>query len=329
MKLKYFTLLEMSVVLLVIVIVASVGVSVAYPVLERSIESQYIKNVEAAVKSIIGDKSIRDYDGSLISNGYFNDMGSFPGAIEDLWTAPSDSNIHYRKEVFTINGIDGYLYGGWNGPYYESINDNLQNNLQLDRGDYDSASSTDLNVDNDDVKLYATGYADSEIIEYGEQFFKPRTITLSGIPNEFTAKVTYLFFDEGLLQTGEQDISNSEDIEIELPVGICAFHALLETDYEVLGVLSDPPTSPNTDDKFLVAESATSGAFVGNENNIATWNGTSYDYTTPTDLETLHDTSENKFYLYESSTWQEKEVQGRETPRIIKTMKTDILLELE
>ncbi|MDD7985888.1 type II secretion system protein [Lentisphaera marina] len=329
MNKKAFTLLEMSVVLLIIVIVASVGVSVASPILEQSIGTQYKKNVLAMASAIVGDNSIRDYDGSAIANGYLNDMGSFPINIEDLWEAPNDSSKLYRKEEFSINGVSGHLYGGWNGPYYEAINENLLNNLILERGDYDSTSITDSNSDNDDIKLYAKGYSDSEFFEYGELNFSARTISLSGIPAAFTAKVTMVYFNDGLLQIAEQNITNSEDTSVDLPKGLCAFYAQLIIDHEILETLNSPPLSPNDGNTYLIASSGASGGFSGKENNIATWNGSTYDFASPDELDSLYDADTNKYYLYEDSSWEEKQVDGTSTARIIKTIKNDILLELE
>ncbi|WDE97105.1 DUF2793 domain-containing protein [Lentisphaera profundi] len=329
MNKKPFTLLEMSVVLLIIVLVASFAASVASPILEQSIETQYKKNVIAMATAIVGDNSIRDYDGSAIPNGYLNDMGSFPSNINDLWNAPSDSSKRYRKEEFTINGVDGHLYGGWNGPYYEAVNENLLNSLILERGDYDSISITDSNSDNDDIKLHAKGYSESEVFEYGELHFYPRTISLSGIPSEFTAKVTYVYFLDGILQAVEQDISNSADTSVDLPKGLCAFYAQLITDHEILETLSSPPIGPSDGDTYLISSSGASGDFSGEENSIATWNGSSYDFTRPSDQDSLYDINEQKHYLFKDSTWEEKQVDGTSTPRIIKTIKTDILLEFE
>ncbi len=326
---KYFTLLELSVVLLIIVIVASVGVSVASPALERSIENQYIRNVEQTANAITGDSSLRDYDGSQIPNGYLNDMGSFPSDIQDLWTKPSDTDKLYSKRTFSINDSESHLYGGWNGPYYDTINEKLRNNLSLKVGDFDSTNFADEIVDNDDIKLSANGYSESETNLYGEENFSPRTISIIGIPNEFTAKVTYVYLNDGELQTSEQAISNSAETDVKLPKGLCAVYAQLITDHEVLQILANPPASPNTDDQFLVADSATTGDFINQENKLATWNGSSYDFASANDQDSLLDINENKYYLYNLGSWEEKTVTGTQTPRIIKTMKTDILLELE
>lgn len=327
---KKFTLLELSVVLLVIVITASFAASIGVPIVEQTIEKQYERNVRATVTAIVGDSSIRDFDGSVLRHGYLNDMGSLPGSIDELWIEPADSSKLYSKRSFTINGIDGHLYGGWKGPYYESINDNLRDNLRLESDDYN-----DVADDDDDLRLYASGYsASTENFIYGEDSFRVRTVTVSGIPPEFTAKLTIYYIQNGAL-TGpvEQNITGSGDT-IELPIGISAFHALFlegQVDHTVVTTQADPVPSPaNIGDKVRVSSTAT-GAFVGKENNIVTWNGSSYDdpATVPLAKETLYDEAEDKYFQFINGEWEEQNVKGKETPLIIKTLKNDILLELE
>ena len=99
--------------------------------------------------------------------------------------------------------------------------------------------------------------------------------------------------------------------------------------HEVLEILAAPPASPDTGDVFLVAASGASGDFMGHENEIATWNGVSYDFAVPSVQQTLHDKNEGKYYQYETNIWVEKNVDGTKTPQVIKTIKTDIVLTLE
>ena len=106
-------------------------VSQGMPIIEKTIEKQFKDHVIATATAVVGDRSYRDYDGSIVPFGYLNDMGSFPNDIADLWTAP-DLSKQYRKEEFTINGVDGHLYGGWNGPYFQAVNENLEKNLRTE-----------------------------------------------------------------------------------------------------------------------------------------------------------------------------------------------------
>ena len=317
---KNFTLLELSVVLLIIVSLASFLASQGLPIVEKTIGNQFEKNVLATATGVVGDSSYRDYDGSVVPFGYLNDMGSFPYDISDLWIAPVDTNKHYSKRTFTINGIDGHLYGGWNGPYYQAANENLENRLRLEVGDF---NDDDALVDNDDIKLYASGYPESEIIEYGERNFSKRTISISGTDSDLPVKVTIQYFNDGELQTHEQDISGSDDTTVDLPKGLCAFYGQLEIDYSVTKIVT---TLPSVDEGDVLFQTGTN-PLIG---NVYTWNGSNYDGSVSHEnLDVLYNTDENKYYLYEISNWVEKNVSGTESPGIIKTVKTDILLELK
>ena len=54
----------------------------------------------------------------------------------------------------------------------------------------------------------------------------------------------------------------------------------LDWQQSVLGELDTPPGTPAEGDRYLVIATAT-GDWVGRENDIAEWNGTSWDFTTP------------------------------------------------
>jgi len=54
----------------------------------------------------------------------------------------------------------------------------------------------------------------------------------------------------------------------------------LDWQESVLGELDTPPGTPAAGDRYLVIATAT-GDWVGHENDIAEWNGTSWDFTTP------------------------------------------------
>ena len=192
----------------------------------------------------------------------------------------------------------------------------------METDDYDSGGQQD-------IKFYAASYPESSATtEYGEASFTKRTISISGIISDLPTKVTIIYFLDGELQTLEQNITDSDDTSVDLPKGLCAFYAQLAFDYEVLEILADPPASPNTGDTYLVAAMGASGLFTGEENKIATWNGASYVFTTATDKHTAYDESTENYYRYYSTlvTWFST---AGETSRIIKTVKNDILLELE
>ena len=65
---------------------------------------------------------------------------------------------------------------------------------------------------------------------------------------------------------------------------------------DVIDYITTPPISPSTNDKYLIDSVATC-AWVGKENQIAEWNGSSWDYTvqTPTNKKTI---DSDKGYIY-------------------------------
>ena len=67
--------------------------------------------------------------------------------------------------------------------------------------------------------------------------------------------------------------------------------------------LSTPPTSPSVGDRYIVASSAT-GDWSGHDNEIAQWNGSSWDFTEPLEGMFVFVEDEDKLYYYITS-WEE------------------------
>jgi len=75
--------------------------------------------------------------------------------------------------------------------------------------------------------------------------------------------------------------------------GLTYHEAVLDKD------LASPPTTPNTNDRYWVAPSAT-GDWAGNDYKIATWNGTAWEFENVTDGDCAFVTDENIFYYYDA-----------------------------
>lgn len=69
--------------------------------------------------------------------------------------------------------------------------------------------------------------------------------------------------------------------------------------------LNDPPASPSTGDRYIVSQGAppATGAWAGEDNNIAEWNGSSWDFTTTQEGFALWITSEDVQYVYNGTAW--------------------------
>lgn len=74
----------------------------------------------------------------------------------------------------------------------------------------------------------------------------------------------------------------------------------------VLSRIAVPPASPTLNDRYIVIPTAT-GAWVGHEEDIAEWNGTSWDFYTPATGWKVSVADElDRLYLYDGSDWQAK-----------------------
>ena len=76
----------------------------------------------------------------------------------------------------------------------------------------------------------------------------------------------------------------------------------LVTTYVVLNQLTAPPVGPTLGDAYLVIATAT-GAWAGKEKDIATWNGSSWIFTTSQIGNRLVDLHTNNIYVYSGVTW--------------------------
>lgn len=66
--------------------------------------------------------------------------------------------------------------------------------------------------------------------------------------------------------------------------------------------LTAPPVSPSVGDRYIVAGSAT-GAWAGKSTNIAMWNGTAWDFIVPFEGFRVFVQDEDKFYLFDGTSW--------------------------
>ncbi len=66
--------------------------------------------------------------------------------------------------------------------------------------------------------------------------------------------------------------------------------------------LSTPPSSPSTGDRYIVASGGT-GDWSGHDNDIAEYNGSSWDFTTPTEGTACWVEDEDGNYTYNGSSW--------------------------
>jgi hypothetical protein len=70
----------------------------------------------------------------------------------------------------------------------------------------------------------------------------------------------------------------------------------------VLNRLTTPPASPVSGDRYLIIATAT-GAWLGKENQIAQWNGASWDYDIPNEGFTTRCEADNLLYTFDGTSW--------------------------
>ena len=68
--------------------------------------------------------------------------------------------------------------------------------------------------------------------------------------------------------------------------------------------LSTPPSSPTTGDRYIINPTGT-GAWASHDNQIAEWNGSSWDFTTLVSGQTVYVTDEGVYYRWNGTEWVE------------------------
>lgn len=100
--------------------------------------------------------------------------------------------------------------------------------------------------------------------------------------------------------------ANGDAIRYEQLVAVQNQIANLEFQDSVINLVTAAPGSPVSGDRYLVIATAT-GAFAGKENQIAEYNGASWDFILPaTGMFLSSDAASDKLYYYNGSAWVEK-----------------------
>ena len=86
-----------------------------------------------------------------------------------------------------------------------------------------------------------------------------------------------------------------------------ALYPVVPRDYQgwqqpVLDILNDPPGAPTEGQRYLINTNPT-GAWIGHETHIATYNGTGWDFATPAEGWYVYDIDSNARMFYNGSAW--------------------------
>jgi hypothetical protein len=98
------------------------------------------------------------------------------------------------------------------------------------------------------------------------------------------------------------DAVNKTYVDTLVARGLTYHEAVLDKD------LTSPPANPNIGDRYWIAPGAT-GAWEGQDYNIATWNGTAWEFEDVTDGDCAFVTDENIFYYYDADATGDKRKQ--------------------
>jgi len=165
---------------------------------------------------------------------------------------------------------------------------------------------------NKPVLLDATGKLDSSMINFGAIDHGG----LSGLGDD--DHTIYIKADGTRAFTGNQSLggfkitslangtTTNDAVNYGQLQAVVSQIANLEFQDSVIDRVTVNPGSPSTGDRYLVIATAT-GAFAGQENKIAEFNGTSWDFITPTTgMFVSVDDENDKLYYFNGSAWVEK-----------------------
>ncbi len=340
---KTFTLIEMSMVLLIIVLLASLVVSQGVFMVEQSTSLTIMNRVQKIEDAIKGNPSIKDYDGSYIPNGYINDMGAFPTSLDDLMLKPALLPTYSFNPIVLNSETLGYLSGGWQGPYIRQNDFSKINSLIT----FDNSTDVDADIKND-LTVDINWTANSDELQVNDlqinstQFFKERSIAVINFPSSYlnsnkVLRIHYWSIEDGLLKTHTPIEINSPTVNLsgilteKVWSGPCAFYAEFDVNIAsmitVTTVAASPPAIITNKEIILVAATGATGAFANKENQIATRNGSSNNFTFEApDGKVVFVSDSGKTLIYDGSAWQELKTK---TSSLYKTIKTDVTLELK
>ena len=100
--------------------------------------------------------------------------------------------------------------------------------------------------------------------------------------------------------TTDTDLWSAQKIQASLNNAVLGLGEFQDAVKSVL--VADPPATPATGDRYVIAPSPT-GAWVGNANNFATWNGTAWVYTVTVDGMAVYADDTSHLYVFNNTSW--------------------------
>jgi len=136
---------------------------------------------------------------------------------------------------------------------------------------------------------------------------------------------TFVKADGSVAMTGNLNLGTNKIINLVNPTNpndAVNLHTLEEAIAEaemggpwqesVINRIPTPPLTPSVGDRYLITATAT-GDWIGREDDIATWNGTTWEYATPVIgwfTSSLAPADANKLFYFGGSSWETKEFEA-------------------
>lgn len=207
---------------------------------------------------------------------------------------------------------------------------NLTNSHNLTTDiDHDTLTNThNLTTDIDHDQL--TNFLAIEHLDWSSDVSGTATINDANVPNvalldgsrDFTSVVSY---DSSKTFTADAEIVDKKYVDD----AVAGSGTSAEWQDSCLDILLTPPGSPSTGDRYLINGTGT-GAWAGQDYDIAEWNGSSWDFTTPTTgtFVGVDDETDGIYYFGGSGPWTKSFFESTTASLGVEKVGLDIRLDL-
>jgi len=215
-----------------------------------------------------------------------NDLYYLQSEVDTLLLGKSDVGHTHDDRYYTETEVDALLAGKADDPH--NHNDLYYTETETDillAGKAD-ISHTHTESDITDLGSYLEEVVEDLTPELGGDLdLNGNSIIADGPTTITTTEISYL----------DGATSNIQDQINSLSVGLTWRDPVIDQ-------LSTPPGGPITGDRYIVGSSPT-GAWAGKTDDIAEWNGTGWDFYTPTDGWAVWNQNADKQQTYNGSAW--------------------------
>ena len=225
------------------------------------------------------------------------------GSTAESIKALTGDNALQAREILVSTDTHQLFIGNGDDTY--TIIGSVTSGTSAERGDA-TATKGQLFFDTDENKLYigdGTSWKpvlpETDLSNYIQKVGGATQDNIAILNSDGTLKdSTYKFNDSG---TGDKDIWSGKKIAEAI---VDAINGLV-WQQPVKDIVKDAPAEPApvAGDRYLVDATGATGAFVGKENNIAEYNGASWDFTPPVEGEAIYVQDTDEQWTYNGTRW--------------------------